>query len=184
MSVVKPRMLIVPAVIALSGCFVCCAALAWAWWMGWPSASIPEGDGRKEAAWAASFAALALVGLILAARTKVTVTVHFTAEGIVAEERRAALCWDRRSMLRARWNEIEAILPDTIVTKHSIFTSRLPVVDFQVGDGAQVQGRAWAYSKQDAELSTCVAQTGGGAERVPRFASSVAREPGVSPAPR
>lgn len=146
-SVVKPRVLIVPAVIALSGCFVCCAALAWAWWMGWPSASIPESDGRKEAAWAASFAALALVGLILAALTKVTVTVRFTAEGLVAEERRAALIWDRRSVLRARWNDIEAILPDTIVERHNFFTSRLPVVDFRVGDGAQVQGPAWAYSR-------------------------------------
>jgi hypothetical protein len=90
---------------------------------------------------------LALVGLILAALTKVTVTVHFTAEGVVAEERRAALIWDRRSVLRARWNDIEAILPDTIVERHNFFTSRLPVVDFRVGDGAQVQGPAWAYSR-------------------------------------
>ena len=116
---------------------MCCATLAWAWWMGWPSASLPEGDGRKEAAWAASFAALALVGLMLTAITKVTVTVHFTAEGIVAEERRAALFWDHRSVLRARWNEIEAILPDTIVTRHNFFTSLLPVVDFRVGDDGQ-----------------------------------------------
>ena len=55
-SVVKPRVLIVPAAIALSGSFVCCATLAWAWWMGWPSGSIPEGDGRKEAAWACALA--------------------------------------------------------------------------------------------------------------------------------
>lgn len=47
---------VVPAAIALSGSVVCCATLAWAWWMGWPSGSIPEGDGRKEAAWACALA--------------------------------------------------------------------------------------------------------------------------------
>lgn len=145
-TIASPRLSNIPLLVMMSGLFVCAALSVLSWFMGW-SSLIPEGDAGWLGATLSGIGAItALLVLLFVALTQVTVTLRLTPGGVEIEEERDAPFWHRRSGVRARWEQIEEVIPDSIAYGYGFAPLAVPIVDLRFAEGAEVYGPSWAFT--------------------------------------
>ncbi|MGC0364729.1 hypothetical protein ABH922_002713 [Rhodococcus sp. 27YEA15] len=144
-TIVSPRLSNIGLSVMMSGLFVCAALSLLSWFLGWSSLIPAGGAGWLGATLSGIGAIIALLVLLFVALTQAAVTVHLTPDGVEIEETRDAPFWHRRSGVRAHWEQIEEMIPDSIAYGYGFAPLAAAVIDLRLAKEADVYGPSWAF---------------------------------------